>query len=359
MSLTASDRTAGTLSGKRDPITNWLLMVAGLTYLMVVIGGYVRLSRAGLSIVEWDVFGGILPPIGDAAWQETFALYQQTPEYQLVNAGMSMGEYQRIFYIEWGHRLIARLVGLIVVIPLVWFMWKGLLRPKESLRYWGIAALFGLQGLLGWLMVSSGLEDRPLVNEFRLTIHLLTALALLGIVLWMAWNRMGPEGRSDGPPAGRRVTRLLLMAVVVQIAYGGLVAGLRAGYVSDTWPLMFGRLVPRDVWGDLLGTVGSHWFHRWFAFVVAGLTVWLFFLVRRHRPAGGLLAATALWLLIAVGLQIALGVAVVWLGVPKWFALAHQGLGVVVFVLALRAMHRLGGAEGAESVRPHSARAST
>ncbi|MCP4222272.1 MAG: heme A synthase, partial [Actinomycetia bacterium] len=151
-----------------DPITRWLLMVAALVVAMVLVGGFVRLSRAGLSIVEWDVVTGILPPIGDAAWDQSFAEYQQTPEYRLVNNGMSLGEYQHIFYIEWAHRLIARIIGLMVALPLVWFIRKGFLSVRESLRYWGIVALFGAQGLMGWLMVSSGLRDRPSVSHFRL-----------------------------------------------------------------------------------------------------------------------------------------------------------------------------------------------
>lgn len=342
MPVANDQRSATERSGRRDPITNWLLMVAGLIVLMILVGGYVRLSRAGLSIVEWDVFSGILPPIGEEAWNETFLIYQQTPEYIKVNAGMSLADYQEIFYIEWGHRLIARFVGLLVVIPLIWFMWKGLLSFRESLRYWGIAALFAFQGFLGWLMVSSGLVDRPAVSQYRLTIHLLAALLLLGIVLWMAFDRMGlGRGGEASGAASRTLSWVVLGAVVLQIAYGGLVAGLRAGYVSDTWPLMFGQLVPEDVWTDLLGMVGSHWFHRWFAFVVAALVVSLFVVVRREGVEDLRTRAAASWLLGIVGVQIALGVTVVWLGVPKWFALAHQGVGVALFCASLIIAHHL------------------
>ncbi|MCP3854090.1 MAG: heme A synthase, partial [Actinomycetia bacterium] len=146
--------------GLNDPITRWLLMVAVLVATMVVVGGYVRLSRAGLSITEWDVVTGVIPPIGDVAWEQSFADYQQTPEYQLINRSMTLAEYQRIFYIEWAHRLIARIAGLLVVLPLFWFLWKGRLSWRSSLRYWAITILFGVQGILGWIMVSSGLRDR-------------------------------------------------------------------------------------------------------------------------------------------------------------------------------------------------------
>jgi cytochrome c oxidase assembly protein subunit 15 len=315
-------------------------MVASLIVLMILVGGYVRLSRAGLSIVEWDVFTGILPPIGEDAWNETFDLYKQTPEYIKVNAGMSLSEYQRIFYIEWGHRLIARFVGLLVVVPLIWFMWKGLLGFRESLRYWGIAALFAFQGFLGWLMVSSGLVDRPAVSQYRLTIHLLAALLLLGIVLWMALDRMG-LGSGGEVTRGRAPSWILLGAVVLQIAYGGLVAGLKAGYISDTWPLMFGQLIPDDVWTNLVNMVGSHWFHRWFAFAVAGIAFWAFLAIRRDRPNDAFLRLATGWLLAVVGAQIALGVSVVLFGVPKWIALAHQGMGVALFCVSLVIAHRV------------------
>ncbi len=354
MSLSA-DRQAG--SSRRfppnDPIIRWLLTVAALVIIMVVVGGFVRLSRAGLSIVEWDVVTGIFPPLGNVAWEQSFANYQQTPEYQLVNHGMSLADYQRIFYIEWGHRLIARIAGLLIVLPLLWFLWKGLLSLRASLRYWAIAALFGVQGAIGWVMVSSGLRDRPAVSHFRLTIHLLTALALLGIVLWIALDliRASSTDHSKSPTrsnAGRNLAWTLLGAVTVQIAYGGLVAGLKAGYMSNTWPLMFGRIVPQGLfsasepwWINLFEPLGSHWVHRWFAFSVAAIAIAVFSVVRRENPGYHALRVATGWLLVVVALQIGLGVAVVLLGVPKWLALAHQGIGVVLFCISLVITHRV------------------
>jgi cytochrome c oxidase assembly protein subunit 15 len=336
-----------------DPITRWLLMVAALVVLMVIVGGFVRLSRAGLSIVEWDVVTGVVPPIGDAAWEQSFAEYKLTPEYRIMNQGMSLAEYQRIFYYEWAHRLIARIAGLLVVFPLLWFLKKGLLSLRTSLRYWAIAALFGVQGTIGWIMVSSGLRDRPAVSHFRLTIHLLAALALLGIVLWMALDRIRAEQPADRhenrarSDASRILAWVLLGTVVTQIAYGGLVAGLKAGYLSNTWPLMQGRLVPNGLtagdplWINLFEPLGSHWVHRWLAFVVAALAIAVAVAVRRdHSNDRSLQTATA-WLLFVVGLQVALGITVVLLGVPKWFALAHQGVGVAVFCIALVIAHQI------------------
>lgn len=352
MSVTL-DRGRGTASGSpaADPITRWLLMVAVLVIVMVVVGGFVRLSRAGLSIVEWDVVTGIIPPIGDAAWEQSFAEYQLTPEFQIVNYDMSLGDYQRIFYYEWAHRLIARLAGLFVLIPLLWFMSRRGLRIRDSLRYWAIAALFGVQGTIGWVMVSSGLRDRPAVSHFRLTIHLLAALLLLAIVGWMALSRIRSQ-RTLGDTAatltrpGRVLSWTLLAVVVLQIAYGGLVAGLKAGYMSNTWPMMYGNLIPPRLltayepwWRGLVEPVGSHWVHRWLAFVVAGVALALIGTALRDGARQGILRIALIWLATAVTTQIVLGIYVVLLGVPKWLALAHQGVGVIVFCVALVLAH--------------------
>jgi len=326
-------------------------MVAVLIVAMVVIGGFVRLSRAGLSIVEWDVVTGVVPPIGETAWQESFADYQLTPEYQLVNEGMSLGEYQRIFYYEWAHRLIGRIVGLLVIGPLVWFLWKRRLTLRSSIKYWVVVALFGVQGAIGWLMVSSGLRDRPVVSHFRLTVHLLAAVVLLGLVLWMALDRIRrvrpdlyePRQQSAGT---RTLTWVTMGVLVLQLAYGGLVAGLKAGHVSNTWPLMFGKLVPGGLlstydpwWRNLYESLASHWFHRWLAFVVAGLAVALYVRLRREQ-SGAPAHRGSVWLLSVVVAQIVLGVVVVLLGVPKWFAVAHQGMAMILFSILLVLAHQ-------------------
>lgn len=325
-------------------------MVAGLTAAMVVVGGFVRLSRAGLSIVTWDPVTGVVPPIGTDAWLVEFAKYQQSPEYLLVNSGMTLAEFQRIFMIEWAHRLIARIAGLMVVIPLVWFMAKQILTFRQSLRYWGVAALFGIQAVLGWVMVSSGLRDRPIVSNARLTMHLLVALATLGIVMWMAMDR-SPRNLADSTTAGvKRSTVVLswslLVAVVAQIGLGGLVAGMRAGSVSDTWPLMAGRWVPADLltehdpwWINFIEPVGSHWLHRWVAFLVVGVAVALFLAVRSDNGATERMRTTTRWLIAVLALQVGLGISVVVLAVPKWLALAHQANGMAVFAIAVVICH--------------------
>jgi len=346
-------------------VRRWLWLVAALTAAMVVVGGYVRLSRAGLSIVEWNVITGVIPPIGEAAWREAFARYQQSPEGRTVNAAMTLDGYQRIFLYEWFHRLLGRVAGLAVVVPLAAFLARGTIPWRRSLPYWGVAAGFGFQGLLGWLMVASGLVDRPSVSHYRLAAHLLAALALLAACVWLATMPASTEGRaaaasapddvtgSGGPSAtvaARRLRwlgRTMLLLVVLQIAWGALVAGLKAGHASDTWPLVFGRWVPDGLfataptlWQSLAEVpLGVHWVHRWLAWLVLAAAAAL--AVAAHRAAAAGLARTALWLSALVAVQIALGVAVVVLHVPLHLALFHQATGVAIFTLTMLAYRRL------------------
>ncbi len=335
-----------------DPrVTRWLYGVAVITFCLIVAGGFVRLTRSGLSIVEWNPIVGALPPIGETAWNAEFAKYQQTPEFREVNHAMTLDGYQRIFLIEWGHRLIARIAGLAVVLPLGWFLWRGLIPVRQAGLYVGIALLFGLQGFLGWFMVSSGLFDRPSVSHYRLTIHLLMATLLLAIATWAALNRdtrTSAAVRRPGGNSASRVALALLGAVTLQIAWGGLVAGLKAGHVSYTWPLMGGALLPGGLfaaageswWHTITASAPAvHWIHRWFAMVVVGLTVWLVVVCRGSAPA----AARRVTHVVAglVGIQILLGVSVLWFHVPLGLAWPHQAVGLGVFTAVLMANHRL------------------
>ncbi|MCL4834964.1 MAG: COX15/CtaA family protein [Caldilineaceae bacterium] len=334
-------------------ITNWLLTVCVLIVVMVAFGGYVRLTRSGLSIVEWNPVSGVVPPLGEEAWQTEFAKYQQTPEYQKVNQHFALADYKRIFYVEYIHRLIARIAGLLVVIPLFVYVLRGQILWRNSLPYWLIAGLFGFQGFLGWYMVSSGLENRPAVSHFRLTIHLLMALFLLYLSLWMALNRIygAPSHSTNSRKMPAYGWMWLVMGVlVVQIAYGGLVAGLKAGHASNTWPLMFGYLIPPDLlsfvqpwWKNFIETATTvHFMHRWFAFaVLAGaLVVWA---QTRTRPENATHRASG-WLVALSSLQILLGISVVWFSVPLWLALLHQTTAVLLFINAVYLIHRLAGA---------------
>ncbi len=338
-------------------VTAWLFIVAALVALMVVVGGYVRLARAGLSIVEWNPVTGVIPPLTEEAWQTEFAKYRQTPEFQIVNPTMTLDGYKRIFYLEWAHRLIARVAGLVVVLPLIYFLWRGIIPWRKSAVYLFIAALFAFQGFMGWYMVASGLVDRPHVSHFRLTIHLLTALTLLGLALWTALDRVYGGGgagrrRASGPGIG------VLAIIVLQIAYGGLVAGLKAGYISNTWPLMLGALVPAGLLAEgrsllfslLEAPLTVHFIHRWLAFVVLAVALWFYF----RRPAGDeavtrQVRTAALLLMAVIAVQIALGIGVVLFGVPIWLALSHQAVALAMFVVAVYLNHRLASIGGSKA----------
>ncbi len=335
----------------------WLFAVAALVGLMVVVGGYVRLTRAGLSIVEWNPISGVVPPIGEQAWQQEFAKYQQTPEFRFVNAAMTLDGYKHIFYLEWAHRLIARLAGLIVVLPLIYFLWKGIIPWRKSAVYLLIALLFAFQGFMGWYMVSSGLIDQPHVNHFRLTIHLLIALTLLAVALWVGLDHLYRHGGAARPRwSGLGLAALTI--IVVQIAYGGLVAGLKAGHISNTWPLMGGALVPSDLFSQtgswlarlLEAPLTVHFIHRWLAFGVLAIALWLYF----HQGAGkasgaGQIGKGDATLVIIVLMQIGLGISVVVFGVPIWLALLHQTIVLLIFITAVYLNHRLAWARGSEN----------
>lgn len=336
-----------------DPrVTRWLYLVAVITFCLIAFGGFVRLSRAGLSIVEWNPVVGTLPPLSEDVWHAEFAKYQQTPESRTVNVDMTLDGYKRIFYIEWAHRLVARIAGLVVVLPLAVFLWRGTIPRARSGVFIGIALLFGFQGLLGWFMVRSGLVDTPAVSHYRLTIHLLMAILLLSIATWAAMNRdtrVGRAVRRVGETGTSRLAVGTLVVVTLQIAYGGLVAGLKAGHVSYTWPMMGGALLPAGLFAasDSLWVVLTahpptvHWIHRWFALVVVVSTVCLL-VAAAHDPATSEGARRATRAAAAlVGLQVLVGIGVLWLQVPVSLALAHQAIGLAVFVSVLVANHRL------------------
>lgn len=332
-------------------VTRWLYLVAVITFCLIVFGGFVRLTRSGLSIVEWNPIVGIVPPIGEAAWQTEFAKYQATPEYREVNHAMTLDGYQRIFYIEWAHRLIARIAGLAVVIPLAVFLWRGIITWRRAGLFVGIALLFALQGFLGWFMVSSGLLDTPAVSHYRLTVHLLMAMLLLGVTLWAAMNRdarIGPATRRLGQTIPSRIAVVALGIVTTQIAWGGLVAGLKAGHVSYTWPLMGGALLPAGLfdgagswWSSLSALPAAvHWIHRWFAFVVLAVVAGLMWSTR--GPSASPAARRSVHMAAAlVGVQIALGISVLWWHVPISLALLHQAVGLAIFATLLVVNHRL------------------
>lgn len=315
-------------------VAGWLFGVAALVFAMVVVGGITRLTESGLSIVRWDVVSGTLPPLTDAAWQAEFAAYQQSSQYQLMNRGMSLDEFKAIFFWEYVHRLLGRLIGLAFALPLAWFWLKGRIPAGYKPRLLALLALGALQGTIGWWMVSSGLVGRTEVAHTRLAVHLTTALTIIAGLLWTALDLTA--GKSKAPPA--RWVLPLAALLTVQIVWGAFTAGLRAGHASNTWPLMAGQLVPDGLSLALAGLTADpftvHFLHRSLAIAVALATL----LVAAHiwqrgaRPQAAALAA-------AVSAQFVLGVATVLSGVALPLGVAHQGMAALLVASTVWAAH--------------------
>jgi heme a synthase len=317
----------------RRRVAGWLLACAALVFLIVLVGGITRLTRSGLSIVEWQPFIGILPPLSEAAWHELFAKYQQTPEYKLVNHAMTLEGFKGIFWWEYIHRLLARAIGLVFLLPLLYFQFKKILSKTLSLRLWGIFALGGLQGVMGWLMVKSGLVDDPKVSPVRLTMHLGLALLVFAAQLWVAMDLLFPRRNR------LRIFEAAIPALVFLMALsGGMVAGLRAGYAYNTFPLMNGHLVPPETfllepwWRNFIYNMATvQLVHRGFFWLMLCLVPIAWWRSRRALSANALLAAFVL--------QAALGISTLLLGVPIVLGAAHQGIAVLVLGAALWHAH--------------------
>ena len=325
----------------------WLFTFAFIVAFLIVFGGFVRLTRSGLSITEWNPISGTVPPIGEQAWQEEFSKYQQTPEFRLVNSNMDLEEYKYIFYIEWFHRFIARFAGLVYAIPVFYFLITKNIPFREFGIYFLMGMLFIAQAVVGWIMVASGLVDRPSVSHFNLTIHLLLALSLLGLSFWTALgHKYGfPDRRVKAKwSLPSRLALVSFILLMIQISYGGMTAGLKAGHVSDTWPLMFGRLVPPNLFSsfmDVLETPQTIVFiHRWFAFVVL-IAVGAFYFAARKQSDVSEIKNGLNWLIALITLQILLGIFTVVLHVPIAIALAHQAGALSLFALMIYFIHRL------------------
>jgi heme a synthase len=328
-------------------VMNWLFLFAFIVAFLVVFGGFVRLTRSGLSITEWNPISGTIPPIGEAAWQEEFLKYQTTPEFQQINFDMTLEEYQYIFYIEWFHRFIARFAGLVYAIPVFYFLFTNRILFKDFGIYFVMGMLFIAQAFAGWIMVASGLEDRPSVSHFNLTIHLLLALALFGLALWTAFGHKYGFPEKAKPAKWSLPSKLALISfvlLIIQIAYGGMTAGLKAGHVSDTWPLMFGRLVPPNLFSSFVNILESPqtivFTHRWFAFAVFMAVMALYFSAGKQTASVEMKNGLH-WLLALVAFQIVLGILTVLLRVQIAIALTHQAGALALFALLIYFIHRL------------------
>jgi cytochrome c oxidase assembly protein subunit 15 len=336
------------VAAERRPVIVWLALVAAMVYAMVVIGGITRLTESGLSIVEWRPIAGMLPPLGDADWQALFEQYQGTPEYLKLNFGMSLASFKTIFWWEYIHRLWGRLIGLVFLVPFLWFAWAGrigrTLRPRLILLF----VLGALQGALGWWMVKSGLAEDPYVSQYRLAGHLGLAIVIYAALLWTAFDLAVP--RAAWPPSQRRLRRgawVLLALVFLTMMSGAFVAGLDAGMIMNTFPLMNGRLVPEDLWliepplwNLFENPITVQFGHRLLAMTTAAGVVLLWLGARIYRATEGARRAAGFMLLMAA-IQVGLGIATLLTMVPVALGALHQAGAVLLFTLALWTTHHL------------------
>jgi cytochrome c oxidase assembly protein subunit 15 len=327
-------------------IAYWLLAVAALVVLMVVIGGITRLTESGLSITRWQPITGAIPPLNHAQWQAEFDHYRQIDQYGAIHAGMDLAQFKHIFFWEYSHRLLGRLIGLAFFVPLVWFWLRREIPRGFHWRLVALLALGGLQGVFGWLMVRSGLQPGMVeVAPGWLATHLLTALFTMAAIVWTALDLLTLDRDPAARPARLTGAGAIAGAVLaIQLLYGALMAGLRAGLVTDQWPLMNGAFFPGvSTRGESLGRALFadpaivHFIHRWWAWVAVAALVWLARKVKRAgaRPAGIAIHST-------FGTQIILGIAVVMAGVPIWLAALHQLVGALVAAATAWGAHAIG-----------------
>lgn len=326
-------------------LARWLWAVALLVIGVVAVGGITRLTESGLSITEWKPVSGVLPPLTEAGWQAEFEKYKQIPEYKAINLGMTLDGFKAIFFWEWLHRILGRLVGMALLVPLAWFAWRRAVPKGYGWRLFALAALVGLQGAIGWWMVASGLEYRTDVSHFRLATHLLTALFLLAGLVWTARDLSSLARDPAARPARLTGTAALVIAILfVQLLLGAWVAGLNAGYVASTWPLMNEHFVPEGIdWSGGAWTAITndpfliHFLHRWWSWMAA---LALVLLARTLGRRGARTEAT--FLLLVVAAQMTLGILTVVTGVSMWIAVLHQVTGAVLVAVAAASLHRLG-----------------
>ncbi len=334
--------------GSRRPIAVWLAVLFALVVAMIVVGGLTRLTGSGLSITEWRPVTGALPPMDAAAWEAEFEKYRATPQYELANQGMSLHEFQVIYWWEWGHRQLGRVVGLVWGLGFLWFWLRGALPPGWAPRLLAVGALGGLQGAIGWWMVASGLTgEMTRVASYRLAVHLGLAFAILGLIAWYVLRLRRSEAELLQARRQRNETMLRWGTVLVAVAFaqiilGALVAGIDAGRSYSDWPLMGGEVFPTGameftpVWTNFLENPGLVQFnHRLLGYVLVALGViaWL----RARSSALGDIRRAFMGVGHVLVLQLALGVTTVLLGVPWQLAILHQLMAVVVFVMVIRA----------------------
>jgi cytochrome c oxidase assembly protein subunit 15 len=329
-------------------LSNLLLVVAAMVFAMVVIGGITRLTESGLSITEWNVVSGAVPPLTHADWVRMFDLYKQTPQYQEVAgpAGMTLSGFKFIFFWEWVHRLLGRIIGLVFFVGVGWYAVKRAIPRGFGWRLLALFVLGGLQGAVGWFMVMSGLEGRTEVSPYRLSAHLLFALFLFSALIWTALDLRRLEKHPEARPARLTGWGAFALAILfIQLMLGAWVAGFRAGYVSNSWPDMNGHFVPDGIdWsrGALFAMTHDpfllHFLHRWWAWVVVAVLV---VFARKVRKLEGARAAS-IAIHSAFGTQVILGILTVLSGIAIWLAVLHQATGTLLVAATIWGAHELG-----------------
>lgn len=324
---------------KNKSVIIWLLSGCALIFLMVIIGGITRLTNSGLSMVDWKLIMGAIPPLTEAEWQETFNQYKNFPEYQMVNNHFTLNEFKSIFFWEYFHRLLGRLIGLVFIIPFLYFLVKKMLSKKLIFQCILILFMGGLQGAIGWWMVKSGLVKDPDVSHYRLAIHLITAFLTFAYTFWVALTLIYPHSSSNFKHI-RGLLNVLFIVSVIQIIYGAFVAGTNAGFILNTWPKMGEEWISESVFAltpfglnFIEGLAGVQFVHRYLAYVVVFMVVLLYFKIKK-LPVSVLQNKSILFMLLAVSLQFALGVFTLILSVPIWLGVAHQ-LGAFFLLMSI------------------------
>lgn len=333
-------------STKPLAISNLLFLTAAMVFAMVVVGGITRLTESGLSITEWRPVSGAIPPFTQEEWLRAFDLYKQTPEYQQINgpAGMGLEQFKSIYWWEFVHRLLGRLIGLVFALPILWFWVRREIPKGYGWKLAGLFVLGGLQGALGWYMVMSGLAQRTDVSHLRLSAHLMLALAIMGLAIWLALDLRRLAGAGEDRPARLTgLSALVLATLAVQVTLGAWVAGLNAGQVSNTWPLMNDSFFPQGVdwshgllWAAVNDPFLVHFLHRWWAWAAVAALIALARKVRRPVRAASIAIHSAF------GAQVLIGIATVIEGVPLVLAALHQAVGALVVASTVWGAHVAG-----------------
>ena len=338
------------MKNKNKSVIIWLLSGCLLLFMMVVVGGITRLTNSGLSMTDWHLVTDTFPPLTEEKWSQAFAEYKKFPEYQKINVhnDFMLSDYKFIYFWEWFHRLIGRIIGLAFIIPFVYFLFKKRLSPETIKKCIVLLFMGGFQGFLGWFMVRSGLIDNPDVSHFRLALHLTFAFLTFAYTLWVALDLIYPNKTAVIQPL-RNLARVTLVFLIIQIIYGGFVAGLNAGLIHNHWPLMSdGQFIHDSVFIEkstlflnfIEGKSGVQFVHRTMAYVVVGLILALYFISKKH-VVSSLQKKGITILVLIVFLQFLLGVFTLLYGVPLWLGLLHQVMAFFLLAAMTFTLHRL------------------